>query len=764
MNNTIYSKKVISLINTHILYNQSHNAYATLCSISDYLQENGIKQNLDISQLEAAGFRCSYIKPQKTIFFPTQEQQRKTHQLLLKEIRNVPTKFIFSLEEIGYQLHAQYPPCIVHIGEPTLLEIGRESKLSNMVAVISADGLIMKPLITQFKTKRNTLKNESFQITKPQNGVIDSFYTNVDFVNWFKESFIVNLKKRINSENYNGKIVIIADEFFKQCFSHVQNELTELNIQPFYLTNFTSKTLQPFNSLIQLTVQKFTFEKGNKVTPRRVIRNLTHASDYIRLTKQVIINAFFNVFNLFKAEIRDDSFQIIDSFQTKINSNHTSSEDVVQPHIINDIHDELKKKSMGHETIDTLHHFFKEMSDNKNLITYQSIQWFISNRKDIAFPDNIIEQMKDVHFQKVTPIEQQPHLIMETSQQFCEKINKIQPKPPSFVFCCDEFDFRIHNTFPFPSLTGNSFTTSNCSLTRDSKISTLFFCISANGEVLPPLCVLSNSMMIQQLQVLFPSPQIYFCENKNMFFTKQQLQNWFETVLVPYISDKEKENISFGGTTSILLPQQYQSYIINKYDYIDLVFIPNELVNYVSPLEHIFDSMVEKMVKENILITNHGILKENQQYHILNTFFDCAKEKFIVESFLNTLFSLNNGLLYPKLISKYIEEKYHYEQELSFDSCIGNTSVNNNDTFPFIIKNIPIIFKKPLKRILNSEECKQLHSKQQQILYVLSNFPLYSIYFINEQNNEKLGDHTNSVTLKKRPLSDSTSETLENTS
>ncbi|KAL7723003.1 hypothetical protein QTN25_000584 [Entamoeba marina] len=750
------SKDVVNLIKQLIQDNEKKSICTSFNSIKCYLQDNSLsKISFKKSVLEENEIFIHSTRSPPFFLQPTPNDQKLMIEKLNKALNGVSKDFIYNIEEIGYQL---FERSYLALAPSKSCEFGRETKQSNLVGAICADGSKVSPLIIKKKRSKELVSDGLIISHSPDKYSTNLYYSKKEFGEWFQNNFIPDVSTKKNTKKYNGKIVLIIDEYFKDYLEDVKDSFSKINLEVIYLINHTSKQIQPFNEIINKII-------GNNTSGQptlKLLESYVIVKDYNSLTEDNIQKSFANFFNLVE---NTDSSDLRPSKKSKQTSNKrkTSSK----------AHNNSSSETLS-DGDKLLENFIKTSFIEHSLIPIESIQCLIQENSHMTFSKNFTEVFPNYYLKVITPTDFQSFISTSKTKKLSTNLQeKIKNVPSSHIFCCDEFDYRIHNSFPICSLVKQGDDIPKGLITRKSKKSMLFCGFSASGEILPPLCVCPSNDVITQLHLLFSSLSVHYCINSNLFFTKENIQEWFKTIFIPHLN--QNKHPTYKGNAIVLLPEYYESIVDCTLPMIDFIFIPNVLCESFSPLEEIYNKMITDMILHGYFITENGITEYNQQYFLLKSLYSTFTPELVSNAFKKREFIETNNVITAKHSHEFLINLFNSTQQqlnlktISLNKITPptdktndpskheNIPTNDNENIVINLGDIAKPFKIALCTILQSSQFMSIQSRLKQIRFLLDVFPLLSKYIFTDAF--PIHEFLSNESLSKRPLENENTST-----
>lgn len=195
---------------------------------------------------------------------------------------DIPPQFIINIDETGFQewVDAKRLKCIVpRSHEKITVKIPKErsTKRATMLSGICADGSTIRPMvIVSRETIEKELLDNGYTPDKVMYGRSDTGFINQElFLNWGRNSFIIEMRERRFKYNYDGPILLIMDGFGIHDCEEFRELLLENNIHPILFAPHSSDQTQFLDLLI------FGLQKNE-------MRKMLIQRDLNKQTKQII--------------------------------------------------------------------------------------------------------------------------------------------------------------------------------------------------------------------------------------------------------------------------------------------------------------------------------------------------------------------------------------------------------------------------------------------------------------------------------------------
>ncbi len=179
----------------------------------------------------------------------------KNIEELKQKIEGVPTKFVFNLDEVGYEefcdAHEMHVIVPIDYKLQTAPYAINRRKRTSVLACISCDSF---EIIPQFTVTRTTIDSEIYKyLPASQINVVNTqkgYITSYSFQIWFSNIFLPYLRDLRQKNNYNGQSVLILDGYAPH-FRAIQHfNLAAEKLTLHFLVPHSSHMMQPLDLCI----------------------------------------------------------------------------------------------------------------------------------------------------------------------------------------------------------------------------------------------------------------------------------------------------------------------------------------------------------------------------------------------------------------------------------------------------------------------------------------------------------------------------------
>lgn len=232
-----------------------------------------------------AKFRTVIGEPMEDARLFADSEQIESYFTDLEEtirVGNVPASFVINVDESGFDQYvdarkttrivpAEYSHKSIPVG------ITRAEKRATLIAAIAADGSALRPMVViQRETVEKELLLRGYTVDKVYLRRSDTGFVNTKlFLDWGREIFFPELKRRRFEQSYEGPIVLIFDGFGCHQSDAFLELAEENNVICKRIPPHTSDQLQPL-------------DLGVFANQKRWQSNITVDADLNRQTKQII--------------------------------------------------------------------------------------------------------------------------------------------------------------------------------------------------------------------------------------------------------------------------------------------------------------------------------------------------------------------------------------------------------------------------------------------------------------------------------------------
>ncbi|KAL7717792.1 hypothetical protein QTN25_004857 [Entamoeba marina] len=725
-----------SFNNCYYITVQSFNCFCIENEIFDYIGK------LE-SELNSRSYVFSY--PVTKVASQPNSSTKYMNQVMSDSIKSIPFDFIFAHEEIGFQfefgerIRVVKPPS----NQSNTFSFKRNTKLSNTVVSICADGSIGQPLaILKEKHLRDIKQNSSIEVSDIQSDQLlytnGMFYTGELYQKWFQNVFINEIKHKKKMKKYNGNVVLFIHEYFKSYIDKLQSECENVNLVILYFNDEDMNNFKPFENMsndLNQFVNKMLGEKSrNKVivSVRAEIRSILE----FFASNPALIKSSFSFLKDKKGKLRHKSITTIVEHDTETENNEDLTSEEQSKPIRMKKRKHTNKKQIKEESSEKS--IMDSVKENNLIDIEKTIQSYLDSH--VVVTKNTIVDLLDengldtIHYKKIlrqmnlefaTFIPEEPR--NPTRKEVIKYQKALQSKltglHKSLVYNLDEFDFRFRSIEPVKAIVPTN-NTNHYYMSRESKKSSIIFCVVADGKALQPLCVMPEQF---DKKSKFSAVEYAQQIEKENVYSRTELWEWFD--------DKKRQKIT---SRALLICDEYFEELLPlkkiKKSGVDVIFIPRYVTPYIQPLEELFDDLLT-----NILIDTPSFVRK------------CFKSCGIAANKSSVSRCDYSG----EEMWEYVKRKIH-EYDSPLEIVIEEHSdVDDEGDEPkevFELRSKRKVLRKGMKQILESEEFSMNERYSEQFEFLCANYPLYV---------SLLDDTSKSAKLQKRQLSDEIDDDIE---
>ncbi|EMH75617.1 hypothetical protein EHI8A_136710 [Entamoeba histolytica HM-1:IMSS-B] len=643
--------------------------------IECFIEENFKKIiKIDINILQQLQMKLIPLKlnqPVKDVKLKIKINQIKNE--IEHEMKKYGKELTFFIDEVGIQipLYQKIINSLLKNNEkqqPNLI-LDRRNKVSCNVLCVNGKG----EYITSFnQTERLTTKN---------------YFTNKEFKTWVIENLMTHIEKRKQLLNsINKETLIITSKYYKQYVDGINIEKVKFYFLDEEMMNECNKATIKINQSIKELEQKH-----NK-TNENIDINVYNILNQIKLTSQMSVQ------NNNSIQIEKEQQDLIDSQKKNM--------------IYHMLFNKLSKINTKKKSI-TLNTLILELNEQHNIQINKQI--LISIMNNFGFKQ-----------QKTVKLPLKIELNKEKIIKMVQTLHQYNDIDASWIFTFDTYDFRLFVGNSEESIIHNDTDKSiELYVGRETRNSTIAFCVSGNGYCFPPLCCVQTEQMSKELE-----KQIHGIHHEigSNFITKHSIINYLKNIFIPTVQQL-KEHKEYKGSSILILPHFFKKIIQDQTLFslfneneIFIEFI-NEHLWYCTPLERIF-----RNITNDIILKDIDLCKTETRITVL------GKKKLLLY-FIDRL--CNRDVISREFFNSRFIYGFNYlsienvELELSYILNQNNTLIKINlpsniteDTFInlFSLNEINPFYQDVIRLTLNSNEFQKCQTKKLQNDFLIHKF------------------------------------------